>query len=90
VLPYATITGNDTNVKMPRNKFVSWCLPGDATDVVRLVAVKQPIATRAMPLEAAAVVNFAKPAMAAPAVATFQKTSFVATNLNLAAQPNLQ
>jgi hypothetical protein len=25
---YATITGNDGNVKMPRNKFVSWMLPG--------------------------------------------------------------
>jgi hypothetical protein len=25
---YATITGNDGNVKMPRDKFVSWMLPG--------------------------------------------------------------
>lgn len=25
---YATITGNDGNIKMPRNKFVSWYLPG--------------------------------------------------------------
>jgi hypothetical protein len=25
---YATITGNDGNVKMPRNKFVTWMLPG--------------------------------------------------------------
>jgi hypothetical protein len=25
---YATITGNDGNIKMPRNKFVTWLLPG--------------------------------------------------------------
>jgi hypothetical protein len=25
---YATITGNDGNIKMPRNKFVTWMLPG--------------------------------------------------------------
>ena len=25
---YATITGNDENVKIPRNKFVTWLLPG--------------------------------------------------------------
>jgi hypothetical protein len=25
---YATITGNDENIKLPRNKFVSWLLPG--------------------------------------------------------------
>ncbi|PGM06396.1 hypothetical protein [Bacillus thuringiensis] len=25
---YATVTGNDENIKMPRNKFVTWMLPG--------------------------------------------------------------
>lgn len=25
---YATITGNDGNIKLPRNKFVTWALPG--------------------------------------------------------------
>jgi hypothetical protein len=25
---YATITGNDGNIKMPRNKFVTWMSPG--------------------------------------------------------------
>src|SRR5690606_26171875 len=25
---YGTITGNDGNIKMPRNKFVTWFLPG--------------------------------------------------------------
>jgi hypothetical protein len=27
---YATITGNDENIKLPRNKFVSWLLPRTA------------------------------------------------------------
>jgi len=25
---YATITGNDNNIKLPRNKFITWALPG--------------------------------------------------------------
>ena len=31
---YMTVTGNDESIKMPRNKFVSWLMPGLPFDPV--------------------------------------------------------